>query len=384
MPRSAPSFSPLQLFAPILLLVGLVLFFLSWIDIQIVPPPSEVKNMPKEQVEMMKKEFGLDPTKPIGVISQSGFQVANGTASLGSDMKRVMDKMDKVREKAGAPKSEKSPEAELNAELKKEAGVTAPLLFLFPVVLLAGVVLGCIPWAGIIRKVLVASCCAAAIGIIGLQAVIGFPLENKIKEEAKGSGKGGAFKLPGVGGAGARGGKSDPKDPDPFRVAWNAPLYLTILLLLSAAGAAFLGPGGAPAKSRRRRYGDDEDDEDEDDRPRKTRRRADDKDDEEDDRPRKRRRDDDDEPPRKKKPAPAAPASPFEVVDDAPPLPPPPGPKPAAPAAPARPAPPPPPPASDNPFAFDDDEPKPKKKPRPRDDDDEDDRPRKKRRRDDD
>jgi hypothetical protein len=437
MPRAAPSFSPLQLFAPIILLVCAVLFVLPWIEIQVVPPPSEVKNMPKERVEMVKKEIGIDPTKPIGIIAQSGFQIANGTASLGSDMKRVMDKM---QEKLGT-KMEKSPEAELNEGLKKEEGVSAPLLFLYPVVILGGIVLGCIPWAGIVRKILVASCCAAAIGIIGLQAVIGFPLETKIKEKSKDSRGGGMFAFPGMGGMGGGGGKADSKEADPFRVAWNIPLYLAFLLLLSAAGTAFLGPAGAPTKYKKRRYDDDdeeddgdrpggkrkksrydEDDEDDEDRPRKKRRRDEDdeddrprgkrrrdEDDDEDDRPRKKRRrddeDDEDDRPRKKKASsrdedeednpppkkkPAAPA--FEVVDESAPAPTPQAPKPFGsqrPGAPkpAAPAPPPPPApaANQNPFAFDDDEPKPKKKPRPRDDDeDDDDRPRKKRRRDDD
>jgi hypothetical protein len=435
MPRAAPSFSPLQLFAPIILLVCAVLFVLPWIEIQVVPPPSEVKNMPKERVEMVKKEIGIDPTKPIGIIAQSGFQIANGTASLGSDMKRVMDKM---QEKLGT-KMEKSPEAELNEGLKKEEGVSAPLLFLYPVVILGGIVLGCIPWAGIVRKILVASCCAAAIGIIGLQAVIGFPLETKIKEKSKDSRGGGMFAFPGMGGMGGGGGKADSKEADPFRVAWNIPLYLAFLLLLSAAGTAFLGPAGAPTKYKKRRYDDDDeegdddrpggkrkksryDDEDDEDRPRKKRRRDEDdeddrprgkrrrdEDDDEDDRPRKKRRrddeDDEDDRPRKKKASsrdedeednpppkkkPAAPA--FEVVDESAPAPTPQAPKPFGsqrPGAPkpAAPAPPPPPApaANQNPFAFDDDEPKPKKKPRPRDDDeDDDDRPRKKRRRDDD
>ena len=373
MPKAA-SFSPLQLFAPIQLGLCLLLFFLPWIDIQCVPPPSEVKNMPKEQVEMVKKEIGIDPTKPITLISQSGLQIANGTASVGSDIKKATEKMtEKMSKQPGVTvKSEKSADSELNESLKKEKDVSAPLLWVYLLAVIAGIAVGFIPWASVARKLIVAGCCALAFGLVGIQAAMGFPLENKMKEKTKGADGGAPFKMPGMGGMGGMGGaggggggKADPKASEMQRVSWQIPLYLTFVLLLGAGGTAFLGASGGGKKAKRKAYNFDDDDEDEDDRPRKKRRRDEDADDDDEDRPRKKKEkplsldDEEEESPKKKRP----------VDDDEEE----PQPKKAAPPAPA--------PAGGNPFDFGDDD-APKKKPKRRDD--EDDRPRKKRRRDDD
>lgn len=324
-------------------------------------PASEVKNMPKEEIEMAKKELGFDPTKPVGMYSQSGLQIATGNVSLGSDFKKVAEKSKKEMGGAGG-----GFDLDPNTSGKKKEGGTAPLLFLYPVALLGGIILGFIPWAGMPRKIIAAGCCAAAFGVVGLQAAIGFPLENDLKKQAdQMKGFGGMGKFGGGGGGAKTDTKSSSKDNEMFKVAWKFPLYLTFLLLLTAGGTAFLGPNGPGGKYKPKRKAydlddedDDEDDED-DDRPRKKKRRDDDDDD--DDRPRKKKavveEDDEDAPPPKKKAAP------------------PPPPPPPAPAAKG---------GSDNPFDFDDDPPPKKKKRRDDDDDDDDDRPRKKRRRDDD
>ena len=326
MPRgSSAPFSPLRLFTPIQLAFCLLLFFLPWIELQCVPPKAALKEIPKEQLEEMKKETGIDPTRPVSYLVQSGYQIATGDVSVGSDIKRAAEKKKKKAGGAGGDMEfDLDPETAFKKNKDKEDGSTAPLLFLFPVALVAGIVVAFVPMPTMVRRGVLAGCCALALGVVGVQALIGFPLEKKLKEKV-------AKEKSGGGQAGIVVG-----DEQPFRVSWQLPLYLTFLLLLGAAGTSFLGGGGGGRKSKRKVYDfDDEDDEEEEEeeRPRKKKKRVVADDDEDDDEP----------PPRKK----SAPASPFEVVED--------------------------------------DEP-PKKKPRRRDDDDdedEDDRPRRKKRRDD-
>jgi hypothetical protein len=301
------SFSPLQLFSPVQLVFCLILFFLPWIELSCQFPPELVKDAPKEELEQMKKEFGVDPTRPIGLVTQSGLQIASGDASVSSDFEKLSEK------KGGAVKNARP----FDPKREKKDGETAPLLYLFPVAVVAGIVLGFVPWPGVARKAVLAGCCLLALGVVGIQAAIGFPLDKEIakqKDQLKGFGGGGGI------GFGAPGAKAAPggKDADIFRVRWKLPLYLTLLLLLGAAGTAFLGPNAPTGRKPKRRpvrdYDDDDEDEedeedrprrkkpsmafevvdeeDEDDRPRKKRRR--DEDDEDDDRPRKRRRRDDD------------------------------------------------------------------------------------------
>jgi hypothetical protein len=428
------SFSPLQLFTPIQLIFCLILFFLPWIDVQCVIPKDQLKDIPKEEIEKSKKEIGWDPTTPFSMVTQSGLQIATGESSPGSDMQRVLDKMNKELGGKVAPKEKFDWDTD-PATGKKTEKKGAPMLFVYAALLLAGIVIGFIPWAGWVRRIVLASVVGGAFMMLGLQALLGFPVEVEMRkkfQEASGAGAGfnpfggfGAPKAP----PGKAAPKNEVKPEDVFRVSWKFPLYVTFLLLLAAGGTSFLdagGGGGKKSKHEKRRRGrddyddDDEDDDDEDYRPAKKKRRdEDDKD--EDDRPRKKKRqddeDDEDDRPRKKKvmarvdddvederpakkskpafevvspPAPAKAASPPAAPRPSgqrPGLPPPPTPPPAAPAG-----------SEANPFAFDDDdEPKSRKKARredddddrprkkrPRDDDEDDDRPRKKRRRDDD
>ncbi len=39
---------------------------------QCVVPAAQLKDLPKEQIDTMKKESGWDPTKPFSMYSQSG------------------------------------------------------------------------------------------------------------------------------------------------------------------------------------------------------------------------------------------------------------------------------------------------------------------------
>lgn len=371
MPKAAP-FSPLRLISPIQLLFCLALFFLPWIEMTCTMPPSAAKSMPKEEIEKTKKDLGIDPTKPVSMVSQSGLQIATGGSSPGSDMKKIEAKM-KESFKGAAIESDKS-------SSKDDDVKGAPLLFLYPVLLICGIGVAFIPMPTMIRRFVLAGCCAAALGVVGLQALLGFPMENEIKKKndemkALGGGGGGLMFGPPDAGGKAKGkdAKSDGKEADVVRVSWKFSLYLTFLLLLGAAGTAFLdGAGGGGARygrkyGRRDDYDEDDYDDEEDDRPRRRSRRDDYDDDDEDDRPRKKK-----------------PAEPLSLDDDEPPPPPPPkksrreevDDRPRKKRDDAPPA-----PAGGNPFDFSD--PPPKKKPRRRDEDedddyDEDDRPRKK------
>lgn len=373
------SFSPLQFIAPGLLLFCFILFFLPWVELVVVPTTAAKK---------MATELKQEAPKRRAMFSQSGLQIATADVTvIDPDLK----KFEKEAKKEGPWKDDKERDEH-----------KAPALFLYPVLLLAGIALSFVPIPPIGRRIAVASCAGLALLLALIFTAFALPVEQETRkafEKAKEAQKKMMDSMP-------KELQSKVEKPDnevPFAFPWQVCFYLTALLLLAAAGAAFadgfVAGGGAKGKygrkGRRDDYDEDDFDDEDDDRPRKKSRR-DERDEDEDDRPRKKRRDeeederpskkrrrdeeeDEDDRPRKKsrrdddegddRPRKKKALEPeFEMPTEAP-LPPPP---PAAPAGP-------------NPFAFDD-EPAPKKKPRRRDEDDDDydDRPRKKRRRDDD
>jgi hypothetical protein len=418
MPK-ASSFNPLRLFTPIQLIFCLILFFLPWIELQCVVPASELKARPKEQLEKMKKESGWDPTKPFSMYSQSGFQIATGGVSMGSDLRRSTEKMTKDLGGLGAGAK---PDASMEAGGKKSEAGSAPLMFLFPLAIIAGIVLGFVLGAGMARRIALLSVCLGAFLLVLLQSLIGFPMERDLKKDAETNmkGMGGMGEMGGMGGGGIGQGagakpdtKNEPKMADMFRVSWQFPMYLTLVLLLGAAATSFLDGGSPKARRKAYNFDDDEDDEDDDeDRPRKKKRRdEEDEDDDEDEPPKKKSKkartldDDEDEPPTKKRrqqedeeeepprkkrrveaededeerPQKKRRTREDDEAEEPPPKKrrveePPPAEEPRKKNAPA---------AGENPFDFNGDEPPKKKKP-PRDEEHEDDRPRKKKRRDDD
>lgn len=309
MPKAAPTFGPGQVISPILAALTLILFFIGWVELKINPPES-AKKMSKEEIAKTKELLGIDPTKSMSMVSQSGFQIASGKASLGSDLRRLEEKRNEKRKTTS--RADRSGQDELDEELKRESDFTAPLLYLYMVAVIAAVVLGFIPWPSMTRKIIIAGVCGLALAVVGLQAVMGFPIDKKIQKEAKKKDEAsGMFDM------GDRG-----KDTERVRVAWQIPLYLTFLLLMGATGTAFIGPvrtGGYKGRKRaydfdddedddrprrKKRRDDDEDDDDDDDRPRKKKKALSLDDDDEDDRPKRRRHDDDDDDddrPRKKR-----------------------------------------------------------------------------------
>jgi hypothetical protein len=282
--------NPLRFLTPAQLVICLVLFFLPWIEMSCTLPPEATKGADKEELAEFRKKTGVDPTRPIGMINQSGLQIATGDSSLASDFKRIEEKMkQEVGGAGGGFKMEKDPTKE-----KKE---TAPLLFAYPVALVAAIVFALVPWVSPARKFLAMGFCLAAFGVVGLQAAIGFPLDRELKKETEKMKNMGGMFGPGGGPGGG------PNAADVFKVRWKFPLYLSLLLVLGAAGTALLGdtvPARRPKKKRRYEDEDEAEDLEEDrdeDRPRRRRDRDDERDDgDEEDRPRRKRprRDDDD------------------------------------------------------------------------------------------
>ncbi|AMV28842.1 hypothetical protein VT84_30895 [Gemmata sp. SH-PL17] len=294
------NFSPLRLLSPIQLFICLILFFLPWVEVQCVMPKDGLGGFDADPMPGMKAGAGkaISSAGPRPFITQSGLQIATGGHSFASpELKMLMDEAEKSGKKMGAPPGKGNEKDELGK------GV---ILFLFPILILVGGVLGIVLGPGLPRRLVVAGCCAGAIGVVGIQAAIGFPIEQQIKKEAEKEKE-----------MAKQFGGDASKVENPFKIVWKFPLYLTLLLLVGATGTAFVDGGVKKRKPKRVSYDfdDDEDDEeyeddrprrkkkpiveeipddDEEERPRKQRRPRDD-DDEEDDRPRrKRRRDDDD------------------------------------------------------------------------------------------
>ncbi|MCI0704503.1 MAG: hypothetical protein L0241_25900, partial [Planctomycetia bacterium] len=143
--------------------------------------------------------------------TQTGLQVATGEASVASDFKKIADKM---KQKGGI---DLDPEEGLKKNKEnKEEKKTAPLLFFYLILVVVGLVLGLVLPGGMGRVITLLACCGTAIAIVGIQAAIGFPVEQELKKkiaEEKKAG-GGVVKL----------------DSEPvIRVAWKFPLYATFL-----------------------------------------------------------------------------------------------------------------------------------------------------------
>lgn len=250
----------MQFLSPIQLVFCLILFFLPWIEVQCVPSPAALGPAPGMKADPnMNMKLDMPPMGPQSLLTQSGLQIATGGYSISNPL---LEGEMKGKPKAGG-KDDDGPPA-------------APLLFLFPLAALAGVVVGFLPLGGPVRAVVIVLCCLVAGGTIGAQAAIGFPVKQSFEEDKAKAKRGG-------------GGEMRLEEGMDIKVVWKVPLYLTFVLLIGAAGTAFLGGGKPAEKSRRRsddRYDDDRDDRD-DDRPR--RRDDRDRDDDEDDGPPRRR-----------------------------------------------------------------------------------------------
>jgi len=264
------------------LAICLVLFFLPWIEVQCPSPDfNDLDNT--KSIKPGQPPPRVDPKKVTyrSMLTQSGFQVAAGNYTISDpDMQKMRDTSKKMgNDKRG--KDGGGNEDEISS---------APLLFLYPLAVIAGIVVGLVlPGSGLKKGILI-GCCAVALLTAAGQAAVGFPVEKKIKEPKNQNKKGG------------------PNDEDTIRLASNEdlkivfkfPFYLALILPIGGIVTAALEPtetatkyGQKYGKQKRKYYQDDEDDEDDDDRRDDDDDRRDDDDDDDDEgdsRKRRRRR----------------------------------------------------------------------------------------------
>jgi len=195
----------------------------------------------------------------------------------------------------------------------KDSG-SAPLLWLYPVAVIAGIIVGFALPSTKQRKLVLAACCGVAILVPVLQAVIGFPIEKSVEKDLKEGlgGLGDPMTAPGGKTGDGKGAQAEMKKQldealkDAFRVSYQIWFYFALLVPIGALVTAVIEPIGRPRRKKPLYDMDDGDEDDEEeDRPRKRRRRDDDED-EEDEEPRQRKKgrdeDEEDEPkPRRKK-----------------------------------------------------------------------------------
>ncbi len=250
------------------LAICLVLFFLPWIEVQCPSPDfSDPNNMKLKPGQPPPR---VDPKKVTyrSLLTQSGFQAATGNYTITDpDLEKMRDTSKKMGSDKGSKKGSKDSGA------KEDEISSAPLLFLYPLAAIAGIVVGLVlPGSGLKKGILI-GCCAVALLAAAGQAAVGFPVENKIKEPKTQNKKGG------------------PNDDDTIRftnnddlkIMFKFPFFLALLFPIGGIVTAALEPTETVTKSgkkKRKYYQDDEDDDD----------RRDDEDEDEDIRRRRRRR----------------------------------------------------------------------------------------------
>lgn len=269
MPPPKPALSPLRFATPGQLVMCLLLFFLPWIEIQCPMP-----DLNKIQAEPGKKAAPPDPKNMpyIPLISQSGFQAATGAYTFADPMIRQQMEQSKAM---GGGLGKGGKDAKAGSDKDEPSG--APLLWLYLVAVVAGIAVGFVLQTGKVRKLVLIGCCVLALVAAGGQALIGFPITQKIREQPTG--------MPG-----GRGGEGAPKlDPDDvMKTVYKIPFFLALALCVGGIITAAVTPN-SPSKPKR--PVDDADDEDDDDqRPRKRRRDEADEDDRSDE-PKPRRQD---------------------------------------------------------------------------------------------
>ena len=216
-----PASSPLRFLTPGQLAICLLLFFLPWVELQC--------PMPKGG---MNAAMGVGPGEPkmdskdvvwTGFINQSGLEAATGKFSFSDSI---------MQQAVQGQKKDAKADEKLDA---------APLLWVYLLVVLAGVGLGFALPAGGMRKAALVGCCGVALLVAGVQAASGFPIEKKMKDDAKNKG---GTKGDDIGAA--MFGEMTPK------VKYKFPFYLSMLLCVGGLVTALMEPAG-PAKPRRNR-----------------------------------------------------------------------------------------------------------------------------------
>jgi hypothetical protein len=154
--------SPIRFVSPTTFGFAAILFFLPWTDISCNGPRG------KEQL-----------------VTQSGFQSATGTYTEGEFVSRMANRNAPVpngevnKKQAGKPKAD---DPMIVNEAKKKEKFSAPLLGLYALWLLIGVIAPFAIASDWSRGWIVLLAALLALFVLGAQAIVGFPLENLTKE----------------------------------------------------------------------------------------------------------------------------------------------------------------------------------------------------------
>jgi hypothetical protein len=222
---------PFRILTPSQFVICLILFFLPWVEIQ-CPMPKDL-DFKNPNAKLDTKNFDWTP-----LVRQSGFQAATGNYSLvDPGLQKMMDQ---------APTKDK----------KDDKTPAAPLLWLFLLAIVSGIVIGFVVPSSPIKKGILIVCCILALGTAGIQAAIGFPITNQSKDQMKNSG----------------GKKNDLQmgmglgDMEMIKTTLKFPFYLTLLFCIGAVVTSVLE--SAPKPRKKKRIVEEEEDSDEEPRER--------------------------------------------------------------------------------------------------------------------
>jgi hypothetical protein len=246
MSPAKPATSALRFVTPGQLVMCLLLFFLPWVNVQCNMNAGGGMDFSDSKVKAPKS---LEAPMWVTVATQSGFQVASGGVSFaGADFPGGGGK-----QKGAGP---------------KESGEGAPLLWLFPVAALGGIIVGfAMPSTGA-RKMILAGCCGLALLSAGGQAVIGFPINKAAEESAmkdSGGGLGGGGTDPASKATAEAAAKIKDAVKNMVKVSYSMWFYVVLLFCIGGLVTALLEPTTAGGGSKKSKY--DFDDEDEDEAP---------------------------------------------------------------------------------------------------------------------
>ncbi len=255
------------------LLICLVLFFLPWIEIQCPVPDLGNMKIGEIQKDPQKKPSIKDMTYS-GFLTQSGFQAATGGYTISDPtMRQMVESSKKMAKEMGG----KAGGAKAEDEIK-----SAPLLFLYPLAAIAGIIIGFVLPGGGAKKGMLIGCCALVLVAAGGQAAMGFPVEKDIKEQQSKKGGGGA------------GAMNAELGGDVLKTVYKFPFFLALLFAVGGIVTAVLEPAGTGKGKKKSKYDFDDEEDDDDDRPARSRGakgsrdRDEDEEEEDDDRDRKR------------------------------------------------------------------------------------------------
>jgi hypothetical protein len=162
------------------------------------------------------------------LLSQTGFQAATGKYSfVDPEMQQLVEKGEKIKGQIGGSK-----------ENKEEKLDSALLLWGFVIAILAGTVFGLIMPSSLTKKGILILCCLVALGAVGAQTAIGFPI-SKQKDDMKGMGGNNNAAQLGL------------KPEDLMRTSYKIPFYLTFLFCVGAIATTLLEESPMPRKKKR-------------------------------------------------------------------------------------------------------------------------------------